>query len=809
MLWNLAAKAGACLLTLCLAGTGWAGPLELVKEGKPAFVIYLDAKAPKSVKLAAEELQRVVAVATGAKLPIADAPASPMICLGDNEASRKAGFSSDAIPDEGFRIATQGGNLFILGKDWGDDDKKWIRCDSTGTLFGVYEFLERVLGVRWLSPGDEGEDIPAMPGGLVAPEMDVSGAPGARARNLSCRGKGADVWLRRMRMGASVWPAWGHNFSQNPPTPVLLEHPEYMPLQEDGTREKPVGNRAWGSYEHKFCLSNPGLIQAFGDSLNAQFDRDPKRFGLSMAPADGGKWCVCPECMKLTLNAPSKTWGDYAPYGVSRTPLVMNFYNGVARVTGSKYPERLVGGLAYHDYAYPPEDGMKGEPNVFIGIAINAGYGYKFYKPETAARVSKIIAGWAATVQHLGWTDYSTWMRNAFGAPLPPGLSILKTTFGSFGKSLTVINYQGQEAWGYGGAHNYVVARLMWKPDADVDALYREYMDRAYGPAAPAIAKLYGVVEERLKAYIIKKSYPDHEIWYDTAQEVYAPIYWRLEELCKEAAELAATPAQKRRVEMMGENLVVLNWNLRWAGLLKDGEKSRFYLADADYEKFLEDRQTSPAIVYPPSYEKWRWQTALWNPETRALNVGRLPPGVAAPKLDGALDDEAWKTAEAADQFRMNERRRQPARWQTLARLAYDAENLYVAFECQETEPGKVRRECKTPGSAAVLQDDMVALCFRGPGVEDVEIAANAAGVCRVRGKATAAGAAKVGEASWTVEMSIPFKSLNLKAAPSGATWKGNLVRLRVGPPIEASAWNRVEERLEDARAFGEWRFSE
>ena len=30
-----------------------------------------------------------------------------------------------------------------------------------GTEFGVYEFLERYVGVRWLMPGPDGEDVPA------------------------------------------------------------------------------------------------------------------------------------------------------------------------------------------------------------------------------------------------------------------------------------------------------------------------------------------------------------------------------------------------------------------------------------------------------------------------------------------------------------------------------------------------------------------------------------------------------------------------------------------------------------------------
>ena len=39
-----------------------------------------------------------------------------------------------------------------------------------------------------------------------------------------------------------------------------------------------------------------------------------------------------------------------------------------------------------------------------------------------------------------------------------PFIAIIENNFNAFGKSLKVINYQGQEAWGYGAANNYVVS---------------------------------------------------------------------------------------------------------------------------------------------------------------------------------------------------------------------------------------------------------------------------------------------------------------------------------------------------------------
>jgi hypothetical protein len=159
----------------------------------------------------------------------------------------------------------------------------------------------------------------------------------------------------------------------------------------------------------------------------------------------------------------------------------------------------------------------------------------------------------------------------------------------------------------------------MWNNKADVDAIYKEYLERAYGPAAPSVDKIYTLVEDSLKKYIIKEPHTDHEIWYDSALKVYAPIYDEIEQLYVQALTQVKTEPQRKRLEMFGENLVVFNWNMRHAGLIKTREDSILYRTDEDFEKFMAERKNSMAICGDLTfYIQRNWQTAIWAPENRS-----------------------------------------------------------------------------------------------------------------------------------------------------------------------------------------------
>ena len=59
------------------------------------------------------------------------------------------------------------------------------------------------------------------------------------------------------------------------------------------------------------------------------------------------------------------------------------------------------------------------------------------------------------------------------------------------------------------------------------------------------------------------------------------------------------------------------------------------------------------------------------------------------PIIDGKLDEPCWSQANIATDF-TDYRIEQPATEQTLVRVLYDDENLYIAFECMEPDPNRI-----------------------------------------------------------------------------------------------------------------------
>ena len=72
-------------------------------------------------------------------------------------------------------------SLYIAGRDGGGDPLD--RDTSAGTLFGVYEWLQRDLGVRWLWPGELGTFVPRTES-VAAREVDDTVAPALVQRHV-------------------------------------------------------------------------------------------------------------------------------------------------------------------------------------------------------------------------------------------------------------------------------------------------------------------------------------------------------------------------------------------------------------------------------------------------------------------------------------------------------------------------------------------------------------------------------------------------------------------------------------------------
>ena len=313
--------AGVLLSVPCVA------QVSLVRDGAPRAVVVTADEASPTARYAAEELVGHVARATGVTLntvPEAEAPEDvhSRIYIGATETARARGFDPDRLPRETYILRSVGNDLFILGRE---DDGDPLRQDNpnAGTLFGVYEFLERFLGVRWLWPGELGAYVPKTDtiefwsvNETAAPALDFRGIRWGRIKGISHGskslsdgdaqlgfspdvavkyGKALEVLMRRHCLGGSdARPPSGHAFTGWWER-YGKEHPEWFALRRDGTR----GPSETDQRDVPMCVSNPDLH----DFIIEQWDGGPT---LLLGPVDRPGRCTCENCRAWDGPQPEK-----------------------------------------------------------------------------------------------------------------------------------------------------------------------------------------------------------------------------------------------------------------------------------------------------------------------------------------------------------------------------------------------------------------------------------------------------------------------------------------------------------------------
>jgi hypothetical protein len=574
----------SALGAILLVGSGiQAAPLTLVSQGRSDYAIYHDPAAPASVKAAAGELQTTLQKATTVKLPVVHEPRERMLALGDSPAAQAAGIKAQEVAWEGYRLVTRGQSFFIVGRDTPDGGQTPLGGTSHGTRNGVYTFLERFVGVRWLMPGPDGEDIPGHEV-LTVPDTDLTEAPFLLNRRLPyIQNPRPDVktWEIRQKLGVNLALYHGHNWHSIPAT-AFREHPEWF-AEIGGIRVPPTG-------EYKLCVTNPGLVQAFAERAIAFFDANPTAVSYSLSPSDGGGWCRCKDC---TARYETDPRGQE-----SVTPAILHFYNDVAKIVARKYPEKVLAGYVYAAYVFPPQVPIKLEPNVFLIWAPSFCYGYTLFRPDMQQLWDSLVGQWAQVTDRVAYYDLPTSVSNTLGAPNPPGLKILKFLYPRIKSSrMKGVYVYGNAGWGHAAVSNYLLAKLAWDPDADIDALFDEFMTRAYGEGADEIKAFYRLLDDETEKFFIANEKETYTLTDKRLKELYAARFEDMERLYRAAEAKVKNPQARARLSWLGENLTVLHWNLRHLKLLAEPEKSSFFLTDAAFTPWLNEREKSAALA--------------------------------------------------------------------------------------------------------------------------------------------------------------------------------------------------------------------
>ena len=187
----------------------------------------------------------------------------------------------------------------------------------------------------------------------------------------------------------------------------------------------------------------------------------------------------------------------------------------------------------------------------------------------------------------------------------------------------------------------------------------------------------------------------------------------------------------------------------------------------------------------------------------------------APPLIDGVLDDAVWAQAESHNNFRQT----QPildadpseGSW---FRIAYDSDNLYVAFRAYDSDPAAVvatelRRDADMESQDHVVfmfdtfADRRNAFGFAmnpAGALHDGRVENNANWVSQWNGIWD--GKAVLDAEGWTVEMVIPFKTLSFEAGND--TWGLEVIR-RIRRKNERMRWANISQNRGDnyVAAFG------
>jgi hypothetical protein len=416
-----------------------------------------------------------------------------------------------------------------------------------GTMYGVYQFLEDYLGVRFLTP--DLTCVPKKPPASI-PEINVRYVPPILRRQLTYWTYGMQAvpeeqrkaFERHMRWSAT--PDFGlfvHTaFTLLPPEKYFAEHPDFY-SKVNGKRVAPVGidlnvpqNMAeHGDLRSQLCFSNPKVAEALVEELRPRMQASPDKAIWSVSQMDWDEDCQCAECRAINER-------EGTPMGS-----LLTCVNRVADMLKAEFPNNYIETLAYQWSRKPPRT-IVPRDNVIISLcSIECDYARPIFDKtsEVNRAFAEDLAGWAAITKNLYLWDYPA---NCYFSQIPyPNFDVLGPDYAFFAQhrvSGMFLCGGGSLADDLGALRCYLLSRLLWKPETDVKPLMDQFIELYYEEAAPYIREYIGLLTSTLYAKGAAMDCFDKGAWMD------ADAVAKAEDIFQRALA-AATAAAKQKLE--------------------------------------------------------------------------------------------------------------------------------------------------------------------------------------------------------------------------------------------------------------------
>jgi len=581
--------AGALAMAALSTVAAETAAVKLAEGGKARAQIVVAAQADKAARFGAQELKHHLDAITGGDFKIVtdeEASSSLLICVGP---SKLTTVTRDSFKPQEWLVEISPKRIVLAGRDAEDKGAFTLEYDTAdgikgkgwpgyyseqGTMYAVYDFLERECGVVWADAEDDGTVIPKNPnlavkttsrkdepfiafrGGSTTGDarfdnsffkwdsprfkayraLAYSHPKGIRAQN--------QLFLLRHRAGGrlananhSFYHYYGKYWNEKSKT-FIRKWPEIFAKGYPG-KEPP-----------QMCYGSQEFVDLVVKDIRAYFDQDPKtgKFGWGrdnycLEGMDNGSFCLCDICKPQYEP-------ERGPENGCESTYWFRFVKRVADEIAKTHPTKQISTLAYHSHEALPH-GVELPKNVVVYFCL---YANRMPYAKVFRDQMERIRQWR---QAYPSQPIALWLYNTF-----PKENAVKAGFDfypAFFASDAYAQYQffkqqniraGVFQCGLNGAvDTFMQLQWMINPDQTPDELLEKYF-ASYGAAGQHLKEFYKKVEAR---YADKSRFPTGGVMHQSVHLAWGKLGTKdlmdeLASLMAKAEAAAVTPVEKRRV---------------------------------------------------------------------------------------------------------------------------------------------------------------------------------------------------------------------------------------------------------------------
>lgn len=527
-----------------------------VKNGVSDYKVLIPENAPLAIEQAADELVEYTKKSTGVNLQIetdnnySDGSAYSYFSIGNTVLKEKANMNTDysSLNGDGFVIKTYNNDIIVDAES------------DSGFLYGTYDFIENVLGVKFIAYDET--YVPSRQE-IKVYQMDYKSVPAFQSRvylsNPVYKGQANLMWAAHSRTN-TYWLNTGerYGYKSNVYSRKAETHNSryYVPAELYGSEE--IGYK--GEYSEGHEVHNelyyvvPGKTPDYAHGGTSQGNvtinwlsgiTEDGKLDTSMELSTAK--VVIEEMKKDVIANPDaeyfvldqEDFYDIVPKGhplvekYGASGIVVRFCNVIATEI-QKWADAELNGRKINicTFAYmqsqqapvvlngkgtyePIDETVVPVDNLYIRLALTSEMFFGYDDERQGVSVSGTFERWSAICSHFWFWGYDT-CYNDYVCYCPS----LGSAYGTvqYMRDLGVVNFLMQSSYNTSGdwqslMKSYVWNKLLWNPDQNVSTLVDEFLSGYYSIAAPYVREIMNGLDAHFAKSILKEEIRSVNFW--------------------------------------------------------------------------------------------------------------------------------------------------------------------------------------------------------------------------------------------------------------------------------------------------------